>query len=122
MDPLSKIIEYSPLFVIFPTIYYIIKAVLEYNTRKRLIDRDMIDKDIKRLYAVGSNSLIPSSLKWGLVFILVGIAAIIIKAIPDIPDEVAFGVLLVAAGAGLISYYFISVNRLDKMKEDNNRA
>nr|MBN2277862.1 hypothetical protein [candidate division Zixibacteria bacterium] len=112
MDPLSRLIDLSPVFVIFPTIYFIVKIVLEYNIRKRLIEKDMIGKDTRFILNTGSGGTVSSSLKWGLVFILVGLAAIIIRIIPDIPDEVAFGVLLIAAGAGLLVYYFIGSGKI----------
>ena len=63
-------------------------------------------------------SNLPSSLKWGLVFILVGGASVVMKAIDDVSPEMAFGVMLIAAGVGLLTYYFLGTFKAKKSRAD----
>ncbi len=101
--------EVSPVFVIFPTFAIMLKWYLEYLTRRRIIEKGQLDENVKYLYFNTLEQYAPSSLKWGLVFFLVGIALIVIKALPGyVSDETVLGVVLIAAGAGLLLYYLIA--------------
>jgi uncharacterized membrane protein YraQ (UPF0718 family) len=84
----------------------------------KLIDKNMVDENIKHLFTEGSQSQFLSSLKWGMVLIGVGLAALIGELVPyDVSRETTFGAMLVLAGLGLLLYYFI-INK--KFKRDLN--
>jgi len=118
MDPLSKLIEIAPIFIIFPTIGYIVKISLEYTTRKRIIDKGLAGDQIKNLIGYSTPTNVPTSLKWGLVLVLVGISILIMDLIPDVSSETALGVMLIAAGAGMLVYYYYASTRVKK--EESN--
>ena len=121
MSPLNAFIEILPVFIIFPTMYFIIKVILEYFTRKRLIEKGLVGDEAKKLFDFGTARYLPSSLKWGLVLTFVGIALVVMRAISEyIPDEIIFGVLLIAAGAGLLIYYFAAAKKANEIKADSN--
>jgi hypothetical protein len=107
-----NLVEVLPLLIIFPTIFLIIKISLNYSTRKQLIQKGLINEDVKHLFYSNGNSIeryLPSSLKWGLVMVFAGAALVVIKLLPYyIEGEVVFGVMLIAAGAGLLVYYAIA--------------
>jgi hypothetical protein len=99
--------DIAPLFVVFPTFYFITKAALNYSMKKKLIEKDLVNEDVKHLFSSSLNGNTSTSLKWGLVLILIGVVAIGMKMV-EVSDEVAFGAMLIAAGVGLMLYYFIS--------------
>ncbi len=103
--------------VIFPSIVIIFKAFFDYLTRKRLIEKGLVGDDAAKLFQQPMDRFVPSSLKWGLVLVLVGGTMAVLKALPGyIEPEVALGVILVAAGAGLLTYYFLANKKIEEEK------
>lgn len=95
--------------VVFGVIAYMVKSWLDYLLKSKLINRGMVDEKIKFLNFNSYEKFAPTSLKWGLVFVLVGVSLIVIQAFPGYVDtELIFGVMLIAAGAGLLIYYFVA--------------
>ena len=95
--------------VVFGGFGFIIKIILDYFTRKRLIEKGLTDENVKHLYFEKTLTQSASSLKWGLILFLVGLVIIILQILPYyIAGEVYFGAMLIAAGAGLLIYYFIA--------------
>ncbi len=88
-------------------ICFVVKAVLDYFMRRRLIDKGLVDKNVKYLFKYGSPSL--SSLKWGMVLVGIGSAVIIGKLAPyRWSDEATISGMFILAGLALIIYYFIA--------------
>lgn len=120
MDPLNTLAEVLPIFIIFPVIYLIVKASLEYATRKKLIEKGIVSEDIKHLFPGTGEMYYPSSLKWGIVLLFVGIALVVMRALPyDIAGEIILGVALIAAGVGLLLYYFIATKKAKEAAREN---
>ncbi len=121
---MNNVYEVLPLLIIFPTIYLIIKISLNHATRKQLIQKGLVNEDVKHLFYSNGNSIdryLPSSLKWGLVMVFAGTALVVIKLLPYyIEGEVVFGIMLIAAGAGLLVYYAIA-NKRAKETEKNKQ-
>jgi hypothetical protein len=98
-----------PVIIIFPTIGLMFKWYFEYRTRKQLIDKGLVDEKVKYLQFNKMEHFAPSSLKWGLVLLFVGVAVVVLRIISAyIPDEVILGSMLIAAGLGLLVYYIIA--------------
>jgi hypothetical protein len=98
-----------PVIIIFPTFGFMFKWYFEYRTRKQLIEKGMVDEKVKFLQFNKMEHFAPSSLKWGLVFLFVGVAIIFLRIISAyIPDEIVLGTMLIAAGLGLLVYYLIA--------------
>ncbi|UCD94494.1 MAG: hypothetical protein JSU69_00120 [Candidatus Zixiibacteriota bacterium] len=120
MSPMNSFIEILPVFIVFPTMYFIIKVIFEYFTRKRLIEKGLVGDEVKGLFEFGTARYLPSSLKWGLVLTLVGVALVVMRAISEyVPDEIVFGVVLIAAGAGLLIYYFAAAKKAGEIKANS---
>jgi hypothetical protein len=95
--------------VVFGVIAYTVKCWLDYLLKSKLINRGMVDEKVKFLNFNSYEKYAPTSLKWGLVFVLVGLSLLVIQAFPGyVETEFIFGVMLVAAGAGLLIYYFVA--------------
>lgn len=116
MTPMNELIgTVLPMLVVFSTIYLVIKLIMDYTTRNKLIEKGVSGDDVKTLLQTTARQSGPSSLKWGLVLLLVGLALVAIRLFEDITDEAAFGMTLIAAGAGLLIYYFINPNKAAKI-------
>lgn len=81
-----------PVLIIFPTFGLMFKWYFEYRTRKHLIEKGLVDEKVKFLQFNKMEHFAPSSLKWGLVFVFVGVAIVILRVIsPYVPDEIVLG-------------------------------
>jgi len=93
--------------IVFFTIGFIVKLILDYSMRKRLIDRGLVDKNVKYLFSYGSPA--SSSLKWGMVLIGIGAAIIIGRLAPyRWSDEITVSGIFILAGLALVVYYAIA--------------
>ncbi len=106
--------------IIVPTIFFcivaIVKIVSDNVVRRKLIEKGMVNADVKYLFANTMNGT-PTSLKWGMVLIAVGAAVLVGQLVPfSISEEVTISAMLIMAGLALIVYYFIA-SRLSKKSE-----
>jgi 5-bromo-4-chloroindolyl phosphate hydrolysis protein len=98
------------------------KWFFEYRTRKQLIEKGLVDKNVKYLQFNKMEHFAPSSLKWGLVFLFVGASIILLRVVAAyVPDEVVLGTMLVAAGLGLLVYYVIADAARRKFQRENGQ-
>lgn len=106
--------------VIFGTFAFVIKSILEYRIKQKLISAGMVDEKLKFLNFDKLANYAPSSLKWGLVLTFIGAGILILKLYPGyVEDEAVFGTMLIAAGAGLLTYYFIANSMMKKHQNGN---
>ena len=112
--------EMAPLIIFFGVTAYIVKIILDHQTRKKLIEKQMLDEKVKYLYADRPESRVLSNLKWGMILIGIGIAVFVGQiAPPELQEEVTIGGMFVLAGLGLVIYYLFA-NKLVKKFEDKN--
>lgn len=107
----------TPVLVLM-VFFFMLREFLAYLTRKRLIEKGLVGEEAKNLFKSTLDQYVPSSLKWGLVLLLVGAALVVIRLIPGyVPDEVILGTVLISAGVGLLAYYFIAMGKMHANKE-----
>lgn len=113
-----------PVIIIFPTFGLMLKWYLEYRIKRELIQRGMVDEKVKYLAFNALEQHAPSSLKWGIVFTFVGLAVLIIQVIPYVymTGELVLSVMLIAAGVGLLLYYFIASQLMKKHRSGSHTA
>lgn len=110
--------EMAPLIVFFGVVAFIVKIILDHKTRHKLIEKGMLDENVKYLYADRPESQMLSSLKWGMIFIGVGLAFFIGQLVPpDLAEQVTIGGMFLFAGLGLILYYAIANKIVKKSRE-----
>jgi len=110
-----------PLIVFFGVVAYIVKIILENATRRKLIDKGMVDENVKYLYADVPETRILSALKWGMVAIAIGLAIFVGQMVPSaLREEVTIGCMFIFGGLALVIYYAVSKKMLDKAKEENS--
>ena len=105
--------------IVFISMVAVIKIISDSVTRRKLIEKGMLQAGIPLTDRPEITSL--SSLKWGMLLLFVGVAAIISQQMPRYwSDEGALGLLLIAAGLALLIYFPISQKRLrDLAKKDD---
>lgn len=110
------------VFIIFFSIVTVIRIIANNNIRRKLIERDLVNEKTKYLYTSTFEGQVPSSLKWGIVLIGVGLAILIGQMLPsDISDEVTISGMFIFAGLGLILYYFLASRIMKKSEKKNSQ-
>ncbi len=107
--------EILPPMAFFIVAAWVVKIILDHKTRQKLIDKGLMDENIKFLYSDKLARNGHSSLKWGMVSVAVGVAVIIGMYAPDDDGKLTVGAMFTLAGLALIIYYFIA-SRLFKDK------
>ena len=98
-----------PIIIIFPTFAIALKWYLDYRTRLKLIEKGLVDEKVKYLDFGNLGQYAPTSLKWGLVLVFVGVVIVGLRMISDdVAGEIALGIMLIAAGLALLLYYGIA--------------
>ena len=105
--------------VLFGVIAYIVKVAADNRTRRILIEKGEINENLKYLFADRLAYAIPSSLKWGMVLIAVGLAFFVSQVFNlGMDDETAlFALMFLFGGVALVVYYFIGSRMLKNQKE-----
>ncbi len=93
----------------FFSIVWIVKIISDNRIRRKLVDQRVSDEVARAVMSRGASPSAYGALKWGLVILGIGGALIIghILAV-DMDDPVGFGFVFLAAGAGLVTYYFMT--------------
>jgi hypothetical protein len=112
-----------PLVVFLVILAVIVKIIVDNSTRRKLIDKGMVDENVKYLFPDKIKSQTLSSLKWGMVSIGVGLAVFVGQMFgADLVEEVTIGAMFVFAGLALVIYYPIANRMMKKAKEENNQS
>lgn len=107
--------------VIFFSFLAFVKILVDHSVRSKLIQKDMVDEKVKFLYFNSHDYRAPSSLKWGLVLIGIGLAFVIGTLVPErLEGEIIVGCIFLFAGIAFMSYYFIAKSIIQK--EDEAKA
>ncbi|MCP4634135.1 MAG: hypothetical protein GY855_14515 [candidate division Zixibacteria bacterium] len=107
---MSHVVEQFIPIVILLVLAYAMKLFLDHRIRRKLIDKGVMDENIKNLYQVEKPG-IHTSLKWGMVFTGVGFAFLVGQFLPEHYSEgVTISLALIMAGLALLVFYFIEAN------------
>lgn len=83
-----------------------------HKERMTIIDKGLKAEDYTSLYRNPARQVYPlSSLKWGLIFILVGVAVLVglwLRQMYSVEEGVFFGLVALGAGIGLVAFYAIA--------------
>lgn len=94
---------------LFVCIVVAIKVVVEARLRKRMVESHVSEELVKSMLTADERNRRLSALKWGLVLTSVGVAFGLISALHlDSENPGAFGLLIGAAGVGMLAYHFIA--------------
>ncbi len=91
--------------IVFTAIVAVIKIIADWRLRTRLIDKGLVDEKVKFLYDDGLGKAM-SNLKWGLVLVGIGLAALLGQIFDYyIEPESIIGLMFIFAGLGFLIYY-----------------
>jgi len=93
--------------IIFGCFAYAWRMLLDYKTRKLLIEKGLVDEKAKFLYQKAAEGQVPSTLKWGMVLIGLGLAIFIAQAMPDNQEEYAIALMALFGGIALVAYHTV---------------
>ena len=106
MDELAPVLI---MLIIFGGIIGIIRVVSESRLRNRLIEKGMVDEKVQYLWTRGHSDAHLSNLKWGMVLVGIGAAALISQFLPyDMNDGGTIGLMLIFGGLAFLLYYPIA--------------
>ena len=105
--------EFLVPIAIFGVIGFVIKTLSDNNVRKHLIDKGVSGEDAGKILPSVLEGSLPSSLKWGMVLIAIGLSFFIGELVPARDQElVTAAVMFISAGTGLLVYYAIGSKML----------
>ena len=116
---MDKMWEMLPLIVMFFMVPIIIKLLSDNKTRRKLIEKGLVDEKVKYLFMDKPKEYVSSSLKWGMVLIAIGLAVFVGQMAPkDLVEEVTIGAMFVFGGLALVIYYIIASRNINKHGEN----
>jgi hypothetical protein len=105
--------ELIPIFL-FAAIAVVLAALIlsRHKERMTIIEKGLKAEEYSGLYKKSDRLMHPlSSLKWGLILLLVGIAVLVgiwLRTAYSVEEGVFFGLVALAAGMGLLAFYAIA--------------
>ena len=113
--------EIFPIIAVFGAAGYIVKISLDYKIKKELIEKGKLDDSVKHLYSDLPGLGVPTSLKWGMVLVALGLGALIGLSAPEESQaELTISAMLILSGLALVIYYFIAARMMKKGKDENS--
>ncbi len=86
----------------------VVRIISENRLKRNLIDKGMVNEDIKFLSQNYMENPL-TAVKWGLVLIGLG-GALFAGQLLDLREEGTIGLMMLLAGGGFITYYFLANN------------
>ncbi|MDZ4723058.1 MAG: DUF6249 domain-containing protein [candidate division Zixibacteria bacterium] len=109
--------EALQMAVVFFSIVAIVKIISDGRTRKQLIEKGLVDDKAKLFLRGQSEMNALASLKWGMVLVAVGLAAILSQMLDYWwAEEGMFGLMFLFAGVAFLIYYPIAQKRFKDME------
>lgn len=107
--------------IVFFSIVAVVKILADARTRNRLIEKGVANEKIRDFLGTTSQLHALSSLKWGMVLVGIGLAALISQAFPSyVSDEIAFALIFIFAGIAFLVYYPLADRRLKQVQNKLN--
>ena len=108
--------EMVPIIIV-PVIFFsfvaIVKIISDNSLRRKIIDKGVVDENIKYLSNVGYGGRPLNSIKWGMALVGIGLAFMVPAIFGRIEDETMVGLMFIFAGLAFLIYYFIAKSRLN---------
>lgn len=108
----DSVFEYlAPIFVsgfFFLTLVTVIRMFTDTITKRRLIERGLVDDNAKSILNQSTNDPWPN-LKWGMVLVAIGSAILIGTRIQN--EQVTSGFIMIFGGLAFILYFLLARNQ-----------
>ena len=107
--------------IVFFSVVAIVKIVADNRTRHKILEQGIENEKIQNFFAAQFELHSLSSIKWGMVLVGIGLAAMISQFFPrEFTEEAALGLIFIFAGLGFLIYYPIAERRLKQIKNKQN--
>ncbi len=104
--------EWVPIIIvptIFFSLYLIVKTVSDNGVRRKVIDKGLLDENVKHLFQQTNTEFRPNSLKWGMVLVALGAAILIGQAVPySFQEEATISAMFILSGVALVAFYVVA--------------
>ncbi len=101
--------------VSFFSLVAIVRNISDNAVRRKAVDKGLSDADVKALFQRQQENNLPSSLKWGMVSVALGLAILVGQMVPNFrQEEATISAMLILGGLSLILFYFIATKLTKK--------
>ena len=105
---------------VFSGIALVFKIIADAITRNKLINKGMVDENIKYLFTKNVDLHPVSNIKWGLVLVGLGLAILIKQFAPFyLRDDSVLGLMFLFAGIAFLVYYWVAKSKINEMKRQD---
>lgn len=113
---------FEPL-IVFIGIAILVKVISDSILKSKLINRGIVDENVKYIFSSYNKDRKRTDLKWGMVLLGIGIS-IIIYQFSDIHEEMMIGLMFLFAGIAFITYHIFGKNgdNNDNSGSNNNMS
>lgn len=105
-------LEFLVPIAFFLSVVWIVKIVSDNRVRQRLVEKGQVDEKVRFLYESNPRLSHLSNVKWGLLLVAIGLGLFVDMVAPGISDASKFGVVFVLAGVAFLIYYVIAKHYL----------
>ena len=110
--------EMIPIIIVpafFFAIVYSIKIISDNRAKRTLINQNMPQEMVEKLFLERPLPDTDGALKWGLVIGAIGIAFCLLQILPfDVDEPITYGIVFLFGGASLLAYYALVSNRTEE--------
>jgi len=123
----ERIVEGLAFAGFFAAAVLITKILSDNWTKRRLTAAHVSDETIRALFASDREGAVVGAGKWGLVLCGLGAALVTIQFLPyDFTDPIAYGLMLLFSGGGLLAHYAMisreQKGRSEPLAQDRGRG
>jgi peptidoglycan/LPS O-acetylase OafA/YrhL len=112
----ERVVEGIAFVGFFIAAVMITRILADNWTKRHLTAAHVSDETVRALFASDRERAVVGAQRWGLVLCGLGVALVMIQFLPyDFTDPVAYGLMLVLAGGGLLAHHAI-LDRAAKQK------
>ena len=98
---------------LFFAVVLIVKITSDNRIRNKLIDKGMVDENLKYLYPKQSIMQPISAIKWAFALVGIGLPLLLKQLFPESIDTYGIiGLMFIFAGTGFFVYYFMAKKHL----------
>ncbi len=103
--------EAIQMLVVFGAFVLMTKIITDTMTRHRIINKGLVDENVKYLFQNYGRKCTHSNIKWGMVLVAIGIAVLVRQIAPySVTDEMMVGLMFLLAGIAFLIYYAVAKN------------
>jgi len=107
------------MILVVLTFAVIVKGLIDYFSRKQLIQKGMKPEDYNSELFKESKYRLLSNIKWAFICVGLGLALLIWDIFPDVFTSAGImGLMFIGAGIGFLVYFLIAKSALQKRSDD----